>query len=247
MKITKLLVVISSVLSFFTFLYFINSMINLKKEKEEVQYKLINTNRRGIKYDNIIYQDQTLIPFLLYKKSTDSINVSLQSIDTLLVNFQSTRVLDKDLYSTIMRFGVINEIWDNNLPWASFNQDTMFYCGQLTLIDSIDSFLFLLKSRDINVEDSELILEYRNRELFLINLCKDTITSVSSLFDYSLLDGNESFSYTYLDNNVFCYWSEILSSDDIMPNEMKRGTHIKRYYFKFDKMGRIVELSLPEL
>ena len=98
-------------------------MINLKKEKEEVQYKLINTNRRGIKYDNIIYQDQTLIPFLLYKKSTDSINVSLQSIDTLLVNFQSTRVLDKDLYSTIMRFGVINEIWDNNLPWASFNQD----------------------------------------------------------------------------------------------------------------------------
>jgi hypothetical protein len=133
-----------------------------------------------------------------------------------------------------MRFGVISETWN-------FNQDTMFYCGQMTLIDSIDSFLILLKSRDINVEDSELILEYCNRELFLINLCKDTITSVSSIFDYSLLDGNESFSYTYMNNDVFCYCSEVLSSDDIMPIEMKRETQIKRYYFKFDKKGHIIE------
>lgn len=126
MKINKLVVVICCVLAFFAFLFFIYSMTVFEKEKKDVQYKLINTNRRGFKYDNITYHDQTLIPFLQYKKSTDSTNVFFQSIDTLLVNFHSTHVLNKDMYSTIMRFEVISETWNNNLPWASFNQDTMF-------------------------------------------------------------------------------------------------------------------------
>jgi hypothetical protein len=82
MKINKLVVVICCVLAFFAFLFFIYSMTVFEKEKKDVQYKLINTNRRGFKYDNITYHDQTLIPFLQYKKSTDSTNVFFQSIDS---------------------------------------------------------------------------------------------------------------------------------------------------------------------
>ncbi len=228
------LIVFASLLCCLLYLKFQSS-----KSTEEVYYEVLNTSSCGFEFENVVFSDCVLIPFIKKELKHDGSFASLPLDDTLLSRLSLRKLLGREVASSIKKFGVVNRKYGGGF---STSGDSVFYCGQIDLSNNYKSFLFLIKTKEINTPDEyEFVLNFINREMFLINMCNDTITSVSSVYSYSSLDDNELYSYLSLEDNHFCYCAEVLSTDNILLPEMENYNNVKKYYFMFDRYGRIVK------
>ena len=113
---------------------------------------------------------------------------------------------------------------------------------------NFDSFLFMTTfGKD---RDSSWVDYYINRDVYLVNMSENKITSIALLFYYNGGgdDGVSMGAYTYKDkHNNFYRHSKTLSSDVIIPDEVKKAEGINDddetiFKFKFGKTGHIVVL-----
>ena len=218
--------------------------------KAPYRYNTIGLKKSYFSYENMVFNDSKLVPFLLNKLngiSPDSLHID----DVTLADMEDFPCVGNDLFSIFASFNIVDswsKDWVDNYPSASekisdiLQNCSLFNCGQVKISDSFCSFLFMLKSETTSTSflfaDRES--ESYSRELFLVNLDGDTITSVSSLFSYAKLYGGVECTYTNTSpNNSFCCHFEVLSSDSTCSDRYEKEKDYK-VEFSFDKHGRIV-------
>ena len=209
---------------------------NYKKDSsKDVEYEQLELNDHIFPYENLIFKDYSLTSFLKKEQSKESLFYSLPYNDTLLNRIKRFKC-EENVCSAIKNFKVIKRLY------CTFTKgDSILYCGKVKLSRDFNSFMFMVKCKErLEPIDNEIILQHTDRKVFLINMKNDTITSVALVFGYSCLDDVSDYSHIYLDNSRFCYSFEYLSSDDILPPNLE-NKRVPRYYFGFDKSGRIIK------
>lgn len=211
-------------------------MANYKNENsKEVKYEQIELNDHIFPYENLIFKDYSLTSFLMKEQSNECLFYSLPYNDTLLNRIKRFRC-EENVCSVIKNFEVIKKMY-----YTFTTGDSVLYCGKVKLSQDFNSFMFMVKSKErLEPIENENILQHIDRKVFLINMKNDTITSVASVFGYSSIDDVVDYSHIYLDNSRFCYSFECLSSDVILPSNLK-NERVPKYSFGFDASGRIIK------
>ncbi len=229
---------------------------NFIDEMEDVvQFELLNKEPFSW-YNNLIFKDEKLISYLLEKHAKRLPYVNLPIGDTTLVNVVIQDTVPKDVFLRFAGFRLLNnwedfkEIYGERYHYstkeeavcARVKNHILNYCGQVKLSKNFDSFLLMI-TPEYELKDDRL---YAHRELFLVNLSNEKITSVSELYSYFLLEGHSDCAHTIVKrNNDFCISFEELSSDVIVAKEVadEDPRMFRIVNFKFDKKGRVVILT----
>jgi len=231
----KMKIIVCCLLFSFAFLSYC-IMVNYKDDNsKEVKYEQIELNEQIFPYENLVFKDYSLTSFLIKEQCNESLFFSLPYNDTLLNRIKRINCEEK-VCSAIKNFEVIKRLY------CTFTKgDSILYCGKVKLSHDFSSFMFMVKCKErLEPIENEIIMQCINRKVFLINMKNDTITSVAPVFGYSCLDDDVAYSHIYLENSRFCYCLEYLSSDVILPPNLENES-VPKYYFGFDKFGRIVK------
>lgn len=192
-------------------------------------------------YENMTFQDKSLIPFLLEKKSANEPFIKLPNGD---ISLDSVKIKDKIPYETTQVFIRLYPRWkfdkghDDMKTFMMARDTSFYYCGQVNLSKEFDSFMFIKNSS----ERSELTDEYiSNKDLYIINLSDSVITSVSQLYSYFNFRGT-FYTHTYrISANKFrCFSYSDDICDCIVEGEEPPGPQTEEIFFSFDNQGRIV-------
>ena len=192
-------------------------------------------------FENMDFQDIELMSFLIEKKFLGNI-VEFPADKYVLADslnlIKEEQISDCIFNAIVENFSTVNK-WPcsaystkENLIQSLKNDYKLYYWGQTVIDNSFDSFLFLMEQNNDFIE----------RELFLINVKGETITSISSLFNYSFLLFATT-TYTYIDKKKkFHCQFEDLSDDNILPDSLisKSVEYKHEVVFSFDKKGRVV-------
>ena len=211
---------------------------------EEACYKTLDYKKRFFSYENMLFYRSSLVNFLLNKKNEVDFVKSFHVEDITLSDLELNDYVDDDLFRVFAKFTIVDswsKDWIEDYPSTEdkvldiLQNCTLYDCGQVRISNTFDSFLFMLKSetgpKSFSSCDKDVFL---CRELYLVNLCEDTITSISIPFSYAKLVGGIERTYTTISsNNTFsCHfeqWQEDYSLKE-------RDAQIE---FSFDEKGRI--------
>jgi hypothetical protein len=207
-----------------------------------IRYETIASGEDFFIFENMIFQDTKLLPFLMNEKSKDVQPLTRPTGNHTLKDIKVIDSLNHDIKQIIIRFDAIDG-WilkhlkhpiikgtrDYSLRYMIANDTCLYYCGPVKVSESFDSFLFL-KNSSFNFE----------KELFLFNLSKDTITSICRLYEYSGTEGLSYYIHTYKEkNNAFrCVYKD-LTNDFIVVGEDSEEIS-KEVLFSFDRQGRVI-------
>lgn len=227
----------------------------LDEMEDVVQFELLNKEPFSW-YNNLVFKDEKLVSYLLEKHAKRLPYVNLPIGDTTLVNVVIQDTVPKDVFLRFAGFRLLNnwedfkEIYGERCHYSTKEEAVraqvknyiLNYCGQVKLSKNFDSFLLMI-TPEYELKDDRW---YAHRDLFLVNLSNEVITSVSELYSYVLLEGHSGCSHTIIKgNNVFCISFEELSSDVIVAKEVadEDPRMFRIVNFKFDKKGRVVILT----
>ena len=218
-----------------------------------VQFELMNKDA-FYWYNNLIFKDEKMISYLRNKKDNSFISsfigrekIAGCEICEKLQNLERKEIVPKEIFRRFVRFRAVNgwseefakltsDYTEGKAIKGCYEFNELFYIGRVKLSNSFESFMFLLSMKDNDVVDMD-------QEAFLINMVGDTITSVSSIFHYSM-DVVSAWSGIWKDNNDVFHYSSDSADDCIGLNEMEDEKPREFIVnFKFDKGGRIVILN----
>ncbi len=228
-----------------------------KDQDAIIQYNILYKSKSRFQFENIEFEDTKLIPFLLNKKDKEIEDFVYPKTYSELGSFKRKERMPTDIFKVFANFDIVNG-WSEYMKEFYPSKEEMikniiegyslYYCGQVKLSQTFDSFLFMTTfGKD---RDSSWVDYYINRDVYLVNMSENKITSIALLFYYygGGDDGVSMGAYTYKDkHNNFYRHSKTLSSDVIIPDEVKKAEGINDddetiFKFKFGKTGHIVVL-----
>ncbi len=211
-----------------------------------IRYDILYESKSHFQFENIAFEDTKLIPFLLDKKDKEIVDFTYPKTYTELESFKRKERVPTDVFKVFANFNTING-WSKYMKELSPSKEEiikdiidgyfLYYCGQVKLSQAFDSFLFMKESSWVN---------YRVRDVYLVNMYENKITSISLLFYYYGGDEDTLAAYTYKDkDSIFYRCSKTLSNDVIIPEEVKETVGCDYddetiFKFKFGKTGHIV-------
>lgn len=221
--------------------------------EDVVQFELLNKEPFSW-YNNLIFKDEKLVSYLRNKIEDSFIPFSIGreksdgcEICEKLQNLEIKEIVPQEIFRRFVGFRAVNG-WSEEFAKLTsdytqekaikdrYKSNELFYLGRVKLSNSFESFMFML-----SIKDNEIVDVYR--KAFLINMVGDTITSVSSIFHYSM-DVVSAWSGIWKDNNDIFHYSSDSADDCIGLNEMgEEEREIPIVNFKFDKKGRVVILT----
>lgn len=185
-------------------------------------------------FSNHCCSDGILLSFLKKEKATTHLKAEFPDRDALK-NYEGGCPVPNPVFKEFATFDPVNQ-WSVDLldffptkeDWIEqkIHDKKAYFYGMVSISDSFDSFLFEVESE----KNSE---EYLDKDIYMVNVHEDVITSVSRLFSVFSWDGFASCVYTHIDSNhTFSRASNTYFDDAYEKAEIEE--------FKFDKVGKIV-------
>jgi hypothetical protein len=245
----KISIIISILVSILLSVGIVLFAINHHKFQIDLHDKVLNTGDSIFVFDNVVFSDSVLIPYIKDLKLQSKNKVELPKIDTCLVAFSSKDSVPDSVFNVFSEFNVVN-YW--SLLQKSFDElyyttkeevikqikedFKLYYCGQTFISKSFDSFLFLME--DKNITDK---YGWIDRRVLLMNIQDDIVRSLSEIFYYKLVD-DIIYAQTVIDDNGICHYKEVFISGDCGDEWGNPIEQIETIDFKFDNHGHIVVL-----
>lgn len=212
--------------------------------------EVLNIGDSILRYDNLLFKDTILVPYLKRLKAQSTNMVSLPILDTCLVSLNPKNPVPIEVFNVFAEFNVVN-CWSQTLKLFDelyhptkeevINQvkedHVLYYCGQTFISKSFDSFLFLMEEKNITDKYGWVV-----RRLILLNSKEDTVMSVAEIFNYLQLAGDDIFAQTIIDDNYICHYKEVSVANDCADENGELVEGIESLKFIYDKKGHIVVL-----
>lgn len=244
----KISIIISILVSILLSVGIVLFAINHHKFQIDLHDKVLNTGDSIFVFDNVMFRDSVLIPYIMDLKLQSENKVDFPKIDTCLVAFSSKDSVPDSVFNVFSEFNVVN-YWSLLQKSDALDHTTkdevikqikdnfeLYYCGQSFISKSFDSFLFLLEDRNITDKYGWI-----DRRLLLMNIQDDTVRSLSEIFHFKLVDGI-IYAQTIIDDNGICHYKDVYVADDCGDEWGNPIEQIETIDFKFDNHGHIVVL-----
>ena len=246
-KISVIITIIFAILFFPGIVIFSNYR---SKCHEDLHDKVLSMGDSILRFDNVMFRDSVLIPYIMDLKLHNKKKVELPIIDTCLVALNPKDSVPNRVFNVIAEFDVVN-CWSQTLKLFDelyhptkeevINQvkedHVLYYCGQTNISKTFDSFLFLMEENNITDKYGWVV-----RRLILLNSKEDTVMSVAEIFNYLQLAGDDICAQTIIDDNYICHYKEVSVANDCGDEWGNPIEQIETINFKFDNHGHIILL-----
>lgn len=195
-------------------------------------------------YDNVSDRNEVLVSYLNQQKALNKAMSILPIGDTTLASLNILDTIPNNVFKAFAEYNSVNMWAEERDSWEHprrkdevvngiLNDNVAIYCGQVMLSDSFDSFMFLLNDTAAHKYG------WNYKDLFVINMKNDAITSVAKLF----VNERTMVQSAGDSNNVFHLINYSLTIDPCYP-EYEPGVS-DEYDFKYDQDGQLVILRCP--
>lgn len=219
----------------------VSCVIMTRKNHQDDEYhcKIIESGGSRLRYDNMVFKDTILCPYILGKKQQSSCSSNLPSSVNELNRVSLRERVKDDIFRRLLNFNSVNKCFSvssgKDNTERILKSRSLYYCGKVNLSNSFDGFLFLLLYELPSEEPGDEPMTIK--DLFLVCLSDNSITSISNLFSYFCWDGHSMYRLTkYNGNDTYLYYDG-RGADDIVHSN---GSESIRAIFSFDKQGRVV-------